>query len=95
MATVVNAVWRALDGHEGTVAEELRKLVEASNEEDGVLVYEAYVDEAEPLVFRIFEKYVDDAAFQRHLDSAHFTEYATLGAVPHLEGRERRVFRSL
>jgi quinol monooxygenase YgiN len=95
MATIVNAIWTAIEGHEGTVAEELTKLVEASQAEDGVLVYEAYVDDAEPRVFRIFEKYVDDEAFQAHLDSAHFTEYGTLGAVPHLEGRERRVFRSL
>lgn len=95
MATVVNAVWTAIEGHEGTVREALERLVEETQAEPGNLVYEAYVDDAEPRVFRIFEKYADDDAFQAHLDSPHFTEYGTLGAIPHLEGRERRVFRSL
>jgi quinol monooxygenase YgiN len=95
MATVVNAVWTAIDGHEGTVAESLRSLAEATRNEPGNLVYEVYVDDAEPRVFRIFEQYVDDAAFQAHVDSPHFTEYGTLGGIRHLEGRERRTFRSL
>lgn len=95
MATVVNATWIAVEGHEGTVVEALRSLVDATHAEPGNLVYEVYVDDAEPRVFRIFEKYADDDAFQAHLDSPHFAEYGTLGAIPHLEGRERRVFRSL
>ncbi|PZE27872.1 MULTISPECIES: putative quinol monooxygenase [unclassified Curtobacterium] len=95
MATIVSATWIAIEGHEGTVAESLQSLVEATHAEPGNLVYEVYVDDAEPRVFRIFEKYVDDDAFQAHIDSPHFSEYGTLGAIPHLEGRERRTFRAL
>ena len=95
MATVVSAVWTAVEGHEGTVAESLRSMAEATHAEPGNLAYEVYVDPAEPRVFRIFEKYVDDDAFQAHVDSAHFAEYGTVGGIPHLEGRERRTFTSL
>ncbi|MFZ7086725.1 putative quinol monooxygenase [Curtobacterium sp. RRHDQ10] len=95
MAMVVSAVWTAIEGHEDAVAEALRSLAAASRDEPGNHVYEVYVDDAEPQVFRIFEQYEDEAAFQAHVDSPHFDEHGTRGGIPHLEGRERRTFRSL
>jgi quinol monooxygenase YgiN len=95
MTTIVNAVWTALDGHEGTVREFLTSLQEASQAEPGVIAYQAYFTDDEPATFHIFEHYADDDAFQAHLDSPHFTEYGTLGAIPHLAHRARTVYRAL
>jgi quinol monooxygenase YgiN len=95
MSSVMTAIWTAAEGHEGTVAEALRSLREATHAEPGNEVYEVYVDADEPRVFRLFERYVDDDALQAHLDSPHFTEYATLGAIPHLAERVRRRFTTL
>jgi len=47
-------------------------LVDASNEEPGVVEYRATVDLEDENVLRFIERYEDDAAFASHTETDHF-----------------------
>jgi quinol monooxygenase YgiN len=51
-------------------------LVEASNQEDGMIDYRAATDVSEPNTLRFFEQYEDEAALAAHGESDHFAEFA-------------------
>ena len=48
------------------------ELVEASNEEPGVIDYRAAADLEDPNVIRFVEVYEDEAATEAHRNTAHF-----------------------
>lgn len=50
-------------------------LVEASNEEDGVIDYRAATDVEDGNTVRFFERYEDETAFEAHADSDHFAAF--------------------
>jgi len=95
VAYVVRANWRAKAGTEAEVLEAIRKLTPISREEPGNLFYQAYQDPAEPLVFRLFEIYADEPAYQAHVASEHFQEYGFGWAIPLLEDRERFFYETI
>ncbi len=95
MAYVVTAVWTAEPGQEGTVRDAVEKLTPPSRQEPGNRFYQAYQDATEPLVFRLFEIYDDEAAYAAHGASAHFAEYALGQAIPVLANRERAFFETI
>ena len=66
MAYVVTATWTVTDGNEEIVLDSLKKLTPASRAEPGCQYYQAYHDPADPRVFRLFEVYDDEAAYQAH-----------------------------
>lgn len=50
-------------------------LVDASNEEPGVIDYRATVDVQDEHTLRFFERYEDEAAFEAHSESDHFQAF--------------------
>jgi quinol monooxygenase YgiN len=95
MAYVVRANWRAKDGAEAEVLEAIRLLSPISRQEPGNRFYQAYQDPAEPNVFRLFEIYDDEAAYQAHVASEHFQQYGFGQAIPLLEDRERFFYETI
>ena len=95
MAYVVSATWTAEPGKEAVVLDAIEKLTPPSREEAGNLFYQAYQDPAEPLVFRLFEVYTDEAAYAAHGASEHFATYGLGQAIPVLTNRERAFYETL
>jgi quinol monooxygenase YgiN len=95
MAFVVSATWTAEPGQEAVVLEAIEKLGPLSRQEPGNQVYQAFQDPSEPLVFRLFEIYDDQAAADAHWASAHFKEFALEQAIPVLASRERAFYETI
>ena len=95
MPYVVSAVWTAEPGQEGVVLDAIEKLGPLSREEPGNRFYQDFQDPAEPLVFRLFEVYDDQAAADAHWASAHFKEFALEQAIPALATRERAFYETI
>lgn len=69
----------------------IENLVEQSQEEDGIIEYEAATDVSNPNMARFFEQYEDDAAFEAHSQTDHFQEFEE--ALPDLLAGEPEVLR--
>ena len=95
MAYAVVAKWTARPGEEAAVAASLAALTEATRAEPGNLVYQPHTDPNDPRVFMLYEQYVDEAAFQAHMDSEHFAVHALRDAIPRLRGARAHVLRDL
>ena len=95
MAYVVSATWTAQPGQEDVVRDAIDKLTPPSREESGNVVYQAYQDTSEPLVFRLFEIYEDEDAYAAHGASVHFKEFALEQAIPVLAKRERAFYETI
>jgi quinol monooxygenase YgiN len=95
MAYVVAATWTALPGQEAVVLDAIEKLTPLSRAEPGNRYYQAYQDPQEPLVFRLFEVYDDEAAYRAHGDSEHFQAYAFGQAIPVLADRARSFYETI
>jgi quinol monooxygenase YgiN len=93
MAYVVSALWRANDGCEGRVAEIIGELSGPSRAEPGVLLYQPHRSPEDRRLFYLYEQYVDEAAYEAHMDSEHFTRLVKQEAIPNLlESRERAFY---
>lgn len=53
------------------------QMTKAIKEEPGVLTYYAVADKADPSHITILEIYADTAAYQSHIQTAHFKKYKT------------------
>jgi quinol monooxygenase YgiN len=95
MAYVVAATWTAAPGKEEMVGSCLASLRDASRREEECLMYIIHRSLENPRLFFIYEQYTNEAAFNRHVTSAHFLEYGRKLAIPHLEHRERSLFETL
>jgi quinol monooxygenase YgiN len=95
MRHVVTAVWTAKPGQEDIVTDILRQLAPLSRAEPGCRFYQPYRDPAEPRVFRLFEIYDDEPAFQAHCESEHFQRLVLGQAIPLLESRERAFYETV
>lgn len=95
MAFVCSATWTAKPGEEGTMRDALAKLSPEARQEPGNLYYQAYQNPDEPAVFRIFEVYVDEDAFDAHVRSEHFARWGVGQAIPALESNERETYETL
>jgi quinol monooxygenase YgiN len=95
MAYVVSAKWRAKPGKEERLVEVIRELTGPSRAEPGNLYYQAHRTD-DPRLFYLYEQYVDEAGYQAHMDSEHFTRLVKQEAIPELlEAREREFFETL
>lgn len=92
MAFILAVNWTAKPGNEEEVHQILRTLREASNEEPGVITYEAHVDPENPRQFFIYEVYHDADGLEAHQQTPHFKELVLEKAIPLLEFRERKHF---
>jgi quinol monooxygenase YgiN len=96
MAYVVAALWRAKAGSEDRVAEIIGQLLEPSRAEPGCLFYQPHRSPDDPRLFFLYEQYADEAAYQAHMDSEHFTRLVKEEAIPELlESRERAFYATL
>ena len=96
MAYVVTAKWRAKPGKEERLEEIIREMAEPSRAEAGNLYYQAHRSPEDPQLFYLYEQYTDEAGYQAHMDSEHFTRLVKEEAIPEiLEAREREFFETL
>jgi quinol monooxygenase YgiN len=92
MAYVVSALWRAKEGKEGRLAELIEEITPPSREEPGNLFYQAQRSVDDPRLFYLYEQYADEAAYQAHMDSEHFTRLVKEEAIPELLEERQRAF---
>ena len=96
MAYVVSATWRAKAGREARMLEVIRELTPATRAEPGNLFYQAQRSLEDPRVFLLYEQYADEAGYQAHQDSEHFTRLVKEEAIPELlEDRERAFYETI
>jgi quinol monooxygenase YgiN len=96
MAYVVSAHWRAKEGKEDRLAELIEELAPPSRAEPGSLFYQAQRSVDDPRLFYLYEQYADEAAYQAHMDSEHFTRLVKEEAIPDLlETRERAFYTTI
>jgi quinol monooxygenase YgiN len=96
MAYVVSAKWRAKAGSEDRLAEICHEMTAPSRAEAGNLFYQAHRSPDDPRLFYLYEQYVDEAAYEAHMESEHFTRLVKGEAIPDiLEAREREFFETL
>jgi quinol monooxygenase YgiN len=96
MAYVVAAQWRAKEGSEERLEALIGQMVEPSRAEPGCLFYQPHRSHDDPRLFFLYEQYADEAGYQAHMDSEHFTRLVKEEAIPHLlESRERAFYVTL
>ena len=95
MSYVVCVRWEAKEGEEEAVAADIEGLAKASSTEAGAEHYIAHRDPEDPRAFFIYESYVDEAAFQAHVDSEHFKRFGVEGAFPRLASKRREFYESI
>jgi quinol monooxygenase YgiN len=96
MAYVVAAKWRAKPGKEGRLAEICAEMTEPSRNEPGNVFYQAHRAPNDPRLFFLYEQYVDEAGYEAHMDSEHFTRLVKQEAIPDvLEAREREFYETV
>lgn len=95
MTFICSARWSTAPETSDRVLSALTSLAVASRAEPGNLAYIVHVSDEEPGVLQIFENYVDEAAFDAHVASAHFQQWAVGEAIPLLVNRERTFSRSV
>lgn len=92
MAFVVIARWLAREGEQQNVTAALDQLAPAARMEPGVLAWDVLRNPDQPRLFVLYEKYVDEAAFEAHVASDHVKHHALGDAIPRLESRSRETF---
>jgi quinol monooxygenase YgiN len=96
MAYVVSAKWRAKEGKEERLLEVIREIAWPSRAEPGNVFYQAQRSLEDPRLFFLYEQYVDEAGYQAHQDSEHFTRLVKEEAIPELlEDREREFYETI
>jgi quinol monooxygenase YgiN len=95
MALVVIARWTAHPGEEATVKRILEEMTAPSAAEPGCRLYQPAGDPSNARAFTILEIYDDEAAYQAHLDSGHFSQLAAGDALPRLASREREFYQTI
>ena len=92
MAYVVSAKWRAKPGAEQRLAEICEEMTAPSRDEPGNRFYQAHRSPDDPQLFYLYEQYEDEAAYEAHMDSEHFTRLVKREAIPELLGAREREF---
>jgi quinol monooxygenase YgiN len=96
VAYVVSAYWRAKEGKADRLAEVIEELLAPSRAEPGNVFYQAQRAVDDPQLFYLYEQYADEAAYEAHMESEHFTRLVKQEAIPDLlEDRRREFFTTL
>jgi quinol monooxygenase YgiN len=83
-------------GNEARVADMMRELTELVRAEPGNLVFEPYIEEAQPNRYFVFEVYADDAAFEAHVGADYGARFnAELATVIEEEASQLTWLREL
>jgi quinol monooxygenase YgiN len=89
MEFVVIAHYKTRAGEQDRVEAALRNMREPSRAEPGNLDYQVLRDPRQPEVFVLYERYVDEAAFDAHRATAHFDAWVNRQVLPFLAERTR------
>ena len=92
MAYVVSAYWRAKEGKADRLEAVIGELMEPSRAEPGNRFYQAHRDPENPRLFFLYEQYEDEAGYEAHMASEHFTRLVKEEAIPELLDERRREF---
>jgi quinol monooxygenase YgiN len=92
---VAVAHWTALPGEENEVERVLQQLASASRAEPGCITYSAHRSVDDRTQYLIYERYADETAFQRHVESRHFQALVLEDAIPRLASRTRQTYTVL
>jgi len=92
MAYVVAAKWRAHPGKADRLLEVIEEMTPPSRAEEGCVFYQAQRSEEDPDLFFLYEQYADEAGYQSHMDSEHFTRLVKGEAIPQLLAERERAF---
>ena len=92
MAYVVAAKWRAHPGKAERLVEVIEEITAPSRAEPACLFYQAQRSEEDPDLFFLYEQYADEAGYQAHMDSEHFTRLVKQEAIPELLADRERAF---
>ena len=96
MAYVVSAKWRAKEGKEDRLLAVIQEMTAPSRAEPGNVFYQAQRSVEDPRLFSLYEQYVDEAGYQAHQDSEHFTRLVKEEAIPDLlEDRSREFYETI
>ena len=95
MAYVVVAKWTANDGEEDRIARICDEMTEPSRAEPANRFYQAHRTPDNPRLFYLYEQYDDEAGYEAHMASEHFTRLVKNEAIPNLEAREREFYETL
>jgi quinol monooxygenase YgiN len=96
MAYVVAAHWRAKEGKAERLAALIEELAPPSRGEPGNRFYQAQRSVDDPQLFFLYEQYADEAAYEAHMATEHFTRLVKEEAIPELlESRERAFYTTI
>ena len=95
MAYVVCAKWTAKEGLEGRLAEICEEMTAPSRAEPGNRFYQAHRSAENPRLFYLYEQYEDEAGYEAHQATEHFTRLVKGEAIPNLESRERAFYDTM
>ena len=96
MAYVVAAKWRANPGKADRLLEVIREMTPPSRAEPGCRFYQAQRSEEDPDLFFLYEQYADEAGYEAHMASEHFTRLVKEEAIPDLlEDRAREFYETI
>jgi quinol monooxygenase YgiN len=86
---IIVAEWYTQAGQEDEVADILMPLIPLARAEPGCLAFTAQRSVADPRHFILYEQFVDQAAFDAHISTAHFKSEVLGRILPLLERRVR------
>jgi quinol monooxygenase YgiN len=92
MAYAVTARYTAHEGKQDRLLEVLEEMTAPSRAEPGCLFYQAHSSLDEPLVFLLYEQYVDEAGYEAHQETPHFKRLLKEEAIPKLLAKRERAF---
>jgi quinol monooxygenase YgiN len=92
MAYVVAAKWRAHPGKADRLLEVIEEMTPPSRAEAGCLFYQAQRSQEDPDLFFLYEQYADEAGYEAHMESEHFTRLVKQEAIPELLAARERDF---
>lgn len=92
MAYVVAANWRARPGKADRLLEVIQEMTPPSRSEPACVFYQAQRSEEDPYLFFLYEQYDDEAGYQAHMASPHFTRLVKEEAIPELLADREREF---
>ena len=96
MAYVVCAKWTAKDGKQDRLQEVIHEMTEPSRAEPGNRYYQASRSPENQRLYFLYEQYEDEAAYEAHMASEHFTRLVKEEAIQELlEAREREFYETL
>lgn len=80
--------FRAKAGTEEGVRQALEELTQPSRNEPGCMAYLPSIQTDDPSRFVVYERYVDQEAFEAHKSSPHYLAIAPERLAPNVEDRE-------